>query len=235
MPSQAAMAKKPTGNKTRIDAAMIIEAGLRIASEPGAGSVTVRELGKALHADPTSIYRHFRNKEALMKALLDRLGEMVLERVTVPRAQWRECLRQSFQAVYDLYLEYPAIGENAILLSTEGPAELDIVELTLECLSEAGLSGDDLVRHYAAISTYVLAYASGIARSEAARAPDSFEYTNAWFRRSLPMNAATHPHVNELRVPLSTLDDADAYKMGIEALLDGVEATAQRTGSRATR
>ncbi|GAA4367261.1 TetR/AcrR family transcriptional regulator [Paeniglutamicibacter cryotolerans] len=233
MPTQGAAVKKLAGTKTRIDAALIIEAGLRIASEPGSGSVTVRELGKALHADPTSIYRHFRNKDALMKALLDRIAEMALERVTAPREQWRERLRQSFQAFYDLYMEYPAIGEHAILLSTEGPAELDVVELTLECLSEAGLRGDDLVRHYAAISTYVLAYTSGIARSEAARASGPLEDTSAWFRRSLPMSPSTHPHVNALRDPLSMLDDADAYQMGIEALLDGVEATAQHL--RATR
>ena len=35
--------------------------------------LTVRRLGKELGADPTAIYRHFRDKDELVRAVLDRL------------------------------------------------------------------------------------------------------------------------------------------------------------------
>jgi AcrR family transcriptional regulator len=201
-------------------------AGMSIASRPSAPQITVRELGKYLGADPTSIYRHFRNKDDVMRALLENLMAMTLERVTAPRTEWRERLRQMSAATFELFMEYPAIGAEAIHLSTNGPAELDIVELMLDCMEVAGLSDEEAVRHYAAVSTYVLAYASGIASSYSGRDSEEPEDATAWLGRSLPMSPATHPRVNALRDALISLDDRDAYDMGIEALLDAIEANA---------
>ncbi|MGA7204044.1 MAG: TetR/AcrR family transcriptional regulator C-terminal domain-containing protein [Specibacter sp.] len=215
--------------KQRIDRESILAAGMSIAARPSAPAVTVRELGKYLGADPTSIYRHFRNKEDVMRALLENLMAEILLRVTAPREQWRERLRQMAAATFELYMEYPAIGAEAIHLSTNGPAELNIVEIMLECMEAAGLSDEEAVRHYAAVSTYVLAYASGIASSYSDRDSENPEEATAWLSRSLPMSPATHPRVNALRSALISLDDRDAYNMGVEALLDAIEANAGRT------
>jgi AcrR family transcriptional regulator len=214
--------------KQRIDRESIVAAGMAIAARPNAPAITVRELGKYLGADPTSIYRHFRNKDDVIRALLENLMAMTLERMTAPRHEWRERLRQMAAATFELYMQYPAIGAEAIHLSTDGPAERDIIEAMLDCLDVAGLSDDAAVRHYAALSTYVLAYASGIASSYSGRAAENAEDATAWLSRSLPMSPATHPRINALRDALVALDDRDAYNMGIEALLDAVEANAAR-------
>jgi len=213
--------------KQRIDRESIVAAGLSIASRPNAPAITVRELGKYLGADPTSIYRHFRNKDDVMRALLEHLMALTLERVTAPREQWRERLRQMAAATFELYMQYPAIGAEAIHLSTNGPAELNIVEAMLDCMEVAGLNDEEAVRHYAAVSTYVLAYASGIAGSQGDRDGENPDDA-AWLSRSLPMSPATHPRVNALRDALVSLDDRDAYDMGVEALLDAIEANAGR-------
>jgi AcrR family transcriptional regulator len=212
--------------KQRIDRESIVAAGMAIAARPNAPAITVRELGKYLGADPTSIYRHFRNKDDVMRALLDNLMALALARVTAPRLEWRERLRQLAAATFELYMQYPAIGAEAIHLSTNGPAELNIVEAMLDCMEVAGLSDDEAVRHYAAVSTYVLAYTSGVASSYSDA--ESPEDATAWLGRSLPMSPATHPRVNALRDALIALDDRDVYDMGVEALLDAVEANAAR-------
>ena len=203
---------------------------MSIAARPNAPAITVRELGKYLGADPTSIYRHFRNKDDVLRGLLEYLMALILERVTAPRDQWRERLRQMAAATFELYMQYPAIGAEAIHLSTHGPEELNIVEAMLDCMEVAGLSDDAAVRHYAAVSTYVLAYSAGIASSQGDRDPEYADDASAWLSRSLPMSPATHPRVNALRDALVSLDDRDAYDMGVEALLDAIEANANRTG-----
>ena len=90
--------------KTRLDRETIIEAGLRIAAKPGTTTVTVRELGTMLGTDPTAIYRHFRNKESLMQALLDHLLAIGLDSVTAPREQWRERVLQLANSTLDAFV-----------------------------------------------------------------------------------------------------------------------------------
>lgn len=217
--------------KPRLDAETIIAAGLQIAARPGATAVTVRELGALLGADPTAIYRHFRSKDSLMGALLDRLFAMSLERVTAPRGQWRTRLTQLATATIDLFAEYPAIGAEAVVLSTGGPAELEIIELILDGFSVAGLKDEDIVRHYAAQSTYVLSYAAGIARGLSVREVGGTDEPRSWMGRSLSVTAASHPHISALREQLLALRDREIFFLGVDALLDAVEAKVARRSS----
>jgi AcrR family transcriptional regulator len=59
--------------RPQLDADTIVDAALRLAGGGNTEMLTVRSLGKELGADPTAIYRHFRDKEELMKAVLDRV------------------------------------------------------------------------------------------------------------------------------------------------------------------
>lgn len=54
----------------------IIDASLRIAARGSGDAFTVRRLGEELGADPTAIYRHFRDKDELLLSVADHmLGE----------------------------------------------------------------------------------------------------------------------------------------------------------------
>ncbi|MFD8982275.1 TetR/AcrR family transcriptional regulator, partial [Streptomyces sp. NPDC059564] len=67
---------KRAGSQLTPDA--IIEASLRIAARGSADAFTVRRLGEELGADPTAIYRHFRDKDELLLSVADRtLGEVL--------------------------------------------------------------------------------------------------------------------------------------------------------------
>ena len=68
----SARGPEASGTRARLDRESIIAAGLELAAS-GTSTISVRELGNHLGADPTAIYRHFRNKEQLMEALLDEL------------------------------------------------------------------------------------------------------------------------------------------------------------------
>ena len=131
-------APAPTG-RVRLDRETIIAAGLKLAANPGATSISVRELGTLLDADPTAIYRHFRNKEDLMRELLDEIIGQSLAAVTADPQDWRGRLTQLAVSTLDLFARYPAIGIEATVLTTHGPGELDVVEFMLEALSRAGL------------------------------------------------------------------------------------------------
>ena len=60
--------RRGNGN-ARLDADKILTAALAIADRHGLSGMTLRMVGAELGADPTSIYRHFASKEALVAAM----------------------------------------------------------------------------------------------------------------------------------------------------------------------
>jgi len=60
-----------TPGRPPLDREVIIAAALDLAATGAA--VTFRALGTALGTDGTAVYRHFRDKEELMRAVVDRL------------------------------------------------------------------------------------------------------------------------------------------------------------------
>lgn len=62
----------PSGDDTRLSRAEIVQAALELVDEVGLDGLTMRRLADRLGASPMGLYRHVRNKEDLVRALIDR-------------------------------------------------------------------------------------------------------------------------------------------------------------------
>ncbi|CAM5520636.1 TetR/AcrR family transcriptional regulator [Leifsonia shinshuensis] len=212
----------------RLDRATIVKAGLEIAASPRNTSISIRALGTALGVDPTAVYRHFRGKDDLMKALLDEVQAVALAQLADAPGAWDDRLRALSRATLYTFVQYPAIALEATVLTTNGPAELATIEYILAAFAEAGLSGSDLVRHYALFASYVLSEAAGIARGRTtpSAASDDTRVTNAWFEGPLLVDPLTHSHIASVAAELRDLRDEDIFRMGVDAILDSAERAA---------
>jgi AcrR family transcriptional regulator len=56
----------------RLTRDLIVSAAINVMGDVGFEHLSVRKLGEALDADPTAIYRHFRSKDELLRAMGDR-------------------------------------------------------------------------------------------------------------------------------------------------------------------
>lgn len=209
--------------KTRLDREVILAAALELAAT-GVTSISFRELGSHLGVDPTAVYRHFRSKEELMTALLEEVTAQGLADITAPAAQWRERLRQLAGATLVQYERYPAIGLEAIVITTGGPAEHAAIELILDAFSRAGLGGPELVRHYALLATHIISAAANIAR---ARAERGIEGGGLWLESAPLVDPREYPLVAEYSARLAAVHDTEVYLAGVEMILDSAERTAR--------
>lgn len=220
--------------RVRLDAAQIVTASLEVAAETPSPTFSATKLGAQLGVDPSAVYRHFRNKGHLMEALLDELHVRSVAGVTAPRSEWRERIRQLAETTLVVFSTYPSIAGEAMVVTTHGPGELDAMELILAALETAGLRGDDTVHYYALISSFIMATASGIARSRAASAsgvPSDPADEAPWLEGPVLAHPTAHPLVAKYTRELVELRDHELFFLGIEALLDAAERAASRSAN----
>ena len=210
--------------KVRLDQELIIEAALEVAQETRGATLHAKELGVRLGADPTSIYRHFRNKQHLMEALLDELNARAVRAVTAPPEHWQERLRQLAQFTLVEYRTHPAIAAEAMVLTTHGPGEHDAIELMLDAFTRAGLDAEGAVQHYALLSTHILSVASGIAIAHAESDPKSSDDApSPWYDGPILADPRTHPRIAQCSLQLAALEDRELFMRGVESVIQSAE------------
>lgn len=209
--------------KPRLDRETIVAGALELASAPGATSISFRDLGAHLGVDPTAVYRHFRSKEELMGALFEQVADFGLQAVDAPPEQWQERLRQLALHTRESLSRYPAVGVEAMEITTNGPAEHRAMEMILDAFSRAGLEGDDLVRHYALFAMHSLSGSANAARARAQR-PD--EPDTLWLDTPPLVDPREFPLIAENGGRLAEVRDQELYLAGIELVIASAERTA---------
>ena len=218
-------ARRPRRPRPQLDRDTILDAALRLAAQDGTDAVTVRMLGTELGADPTAIYRHFSDKDALFAAAIDRLIGMVNDGLP-PDADWRDRLRLAAEGMLDVMMAHPALGAFVGTLTTGGDNELLAVELTLDAFRSAGLDDADTLRYYGMYSSYVLSFCSAQASYAVVHGGDRSVESLSWVADYSTVDADRFPAVASLRDHLVGLLDRDVYRHGIEIILESAASRA---------
>ena len=209
--------------RPQLDVATILEAALRLSGAGNPEPLTVRSLGNELGADPTAIYRHFRDKDELVHAVLDRLVHRAVEAVD-PGAGWRERMSQLARATLEVFGEHPSIGAVGASTTTGGEGELAAIELILVAMNEAGLGRQDSVRFYGVLSSYVISFAA--AQAAAAVVAGEVDADPVWIGVHRSLQHSRHPAITAVRDELEALRDHEVFESGVQVILDAVQARA---------
>jgi hypothetical protein len=92
VPPAARQRRRPTEQGVALSEELIVETDLRLIEEHGTDALSVRSLGRALGADPSSLYRYSRRTDDLMLAIADELIGRTL-RTWRPSGDWLADLR----------------------------------------------------------------------------------------------------------------------------------------------
>lgn len=232
--TESAPRRRSGARKVRLDTEMIVSAGLEISAETKSNDFSAKALGIRLGVDPSAIYRHFRSKGHLMEALLDEVHVRTMRNVSADISDWRGRIRQLAEATLVEYCRHPSIAAESMVLTTHGPGELAAIELFLDALSRAGLSPDDVVKHYAMLSSYILSTASGIARARIESGDsDPTDESSPWLDGPILADPRTHPQIARFSAQLAELEDRETYLAGVETLLDAAERAGTASAQQA--
>lgn len=215
-------ARRSATSRPQLDRELIVATAIDLAAT--GATITFRNLGTALGADPTAVYRHFRDKDELIGAVVDRLILRTLAAVDAD-ASWRDQLRDGAEHQIDLFAAHPSVGAGVSTVVTGGPGELAAIDWILTQFQRAGLPKDQAVRYYAAYSSYLLAAASALSIARLQRDDGT---TVSWVGDQRAVDAMRYPAVAAAITELVALTDRDVYLMGIDVLLDAAEAAANK-------
>jgi Tetracyclin repressor-like, C-terminal domain len=173
--------------------------------------------------------------------LLDLMSEAVLEveRLPKPSGSWRPDLREIAYHIRAMTLQHPWTIGISTFRSALGPNTLRCLELTLSVIDNLGLDIDEMLVISNALFTFARGYAAGeIAEVEASRRSglnreqwmrSRTEHTKAILRTGrYPMFARV---VEDARAPHDPEAAERGFAMGLEHLLNGIEARIMTGGA----
>jgi AcrR family transcriptional regulator len=223
VPAAARQRRRPTKQGVVLSEELIVETALRLIEEHGADALSVRRLGRALGADPSSLYRYFRHTDDLMLAIADELIGRTL-RTWRPTGDWVADLRDLGLRMHAGALAQPRAAMLSAHRVTGRAHEIQAVESILGVLRGAGFPDREAVRIYHAFVDQALAFgaldSAGTALPRTAREAEAEVWRSTYGR--LP--AGTHPHIAATAPHLVATMRSSSYPAALELLL-----TAART------
>ena len=226
MTGPAARPRRPRDSLSR---EVILDAALRIAERDGLDGLTFLALGQELEAHPTSVYRHFRDKDELVLEMIDELRARSYG-LHEPSDDWRAALRSLARNIREHYLRYPRLAQQMSTRSTRRAIELGNVELTLDALARAGLDDDDAVLYLRLFGNYVRAMASHEA-AIGALDPDLRDKDFVrWQVDTAGLDPGVYPAVTRLASSLLPMDDPRVFDLGLDVLIEAIADRGRHSG-----
>lgn len=158
------MSRRATRVRPTLSRELIAETAYRLTRDEPTTPLTLSRLGAELGADPTALYRHYRNREELLLDVLDRMYADVMARFR-PSADWRESLRAIAVAMRGVLLERPALVAEIGFRFSGGPREREAIELTRRLFEQAGLDPVEATNQVRAYGELMLAHVAMSAAS----------------------------------------------------------------------
>jgi AcrR family transcriptional regulator len=210
--------------RARLDRERIVDAAEAIVRAEGVGRLTLRRIGAELGADPTAVYRHFRNKQELLIHLADRL--FGTEPELDPDLGWRDTFKAELRHSLDRYRSHPDLARLLAVQPDDTPSLQAIAEWTLARLAERGLSPRDAARVHQLIESYVVGTGLYYALIENADDP-RLRDPDAMRRVYAMLPADRFPHVVAAAQHLFP-DLDESFDFGVDIILDAIERLASQ-------
>ncbi len=223
VPEEARRRRRPTKNGAVLSEALIVDTALRMLREHGSEGLTVRRLGLALGADPSTLYRYFSGMDDLTLAI----GNVLVGRALAgwrATGDWRTDLRELGLRIHAAYLGHPQAAVLTASRVSGKENEVAADETVLGVLRTAGFTDPDAVRIYHAFIDQSLAFAALDAASLALPAAAREADQEVWQATYARLPAATHPHIAATAHLLVARMNDSAYPTALDMLLDSAAA-----------
>ncbi len=214
--------RRPRGS---LNQRVILDAAFAVSERGGLDAVTFQALGAELGAHPTAVYRHFRDKDELLLAMIDALHAETLAELPEPTGDWAADLAAIARHMHAVFVRHPAVAAYAYRTARR-EHEYQMVERVIGCMRRAGLDDRDAARLYRVFSDFSLGYSAldaGLASLDpATRNADLLSWEIQY--RTLP--PGQYPNIAAIAHALPALDDPDNFTTAVDLMIEAIRGRA---------
>jgi AcrR family transcriptional regulator len=220
------------GSRLGLSRERILGGALELLDREGLDAFSMRRLADELGVGTMTIYGYFRSRDELLDAVVDTGGEGIAERVSeaLGGGSWKVRLRELMVGIRESLMAHPGIVELRYKRPLLSPGALRLTEIGMRALRDAGFSNREAGRIYRILFVYTFGFCAFGPGPRSA--PDRDKSVAAL--RALP--ADRYPTLVEAAVEASeSMADEALYEVGLDALLDGLEAEPATSARRSER
>lgn len=201
-------------------------ATLAVVDAEGTAAVTMRRVAADLGVTASSLYEHVRNREELLRLVLDEVARQ--QGPPVCTGDWQADLREYFQRMHRMFTAHSDIAALNFATVPTGPETLVAFELILSAVIEAGVPPEIAVPGLERLALYTTADAyehwefGHRARSGAAPTP---EQVRDYFA-ALP--ADRFPNIRRYAPLLNEDSHQQRFTQGLDMIITGMAVLATR-------
>jgi AcrR family transcriptional regulator len=194
-----------------------VSAAAELLSEQGTAALTMRRVAERLGVGTMTLYGYFPDKDTLLDAIIDATGaELVLP---APTGAWKPDLRQLMIALHEQLIEHPFLVELRLRRPIISPQAMRWTEAGLTILQHAGLSPGQAAQAFRPLFVYTFGHAAFVPRG------DTKGVVSRARAAVLSLPPDEYPLVTEAAEELAAvLVGQEPYELGLDLLLDGIEA-----------
>ncbi|MEU9994194.1 TetR/AcrR family transcriptional regulator [Streptomyces sp. NPDC050848] len=134
----------------------ILDAAAEMLRTSDADSFSVRKLAAALGTDSSSLYRHFRSKTELLRAVADRILLAAMEGHR-PEGDWKQRITALALRVREAFGQQPQLAPVWGRYASGGTGSRLVMEEVLQALRASGLPDEGIPAHYHRIAVLIAA------------------------------------------------------------------------------
>ncbi|BDT94249.1 TetR family transcriptional regulator [Nocardia sputorum] len=206
-----------TGRPARISRTEILAAANSVIEAEGVAKLTMRRLATELGCTPMALYHHVRDKEDLLRLLLNEYADQVVW-PDLPEEP-RDRVRVAARAMRDALAARPWIVDILAADDLLGVSALWVSESIVDGFVAGGLPLDRAAQAYRVIWHYTAGDLIVRARSARRAAEDRPTFRAQVFA---DLDTETYPRLAALGSDYLSLAARDTYDLGLDALIDGL-------------
>ncbi len=220
MSTTSATAEGPvSGSRLGLTREAILAAALELVDREGLAAFSMRRLGQELGVGTMTIYGYFRSRDAILDAVIDAGAEELARSAAAASGEtWRSRLRALMVGLRQRHLAHPAIVELRYRRPLLSPGALEVTEVGMRILRDAGFTKREAAEIYRILFIYTFGFSAfGPGRDAEADRDRSTEALAALPSEQYPTL------VDAAREASATMADPQLFERGLDTLLDGFE------------
>src|SRR5438132_13328210 len=198
----------------------ILDTAMAFVDERCVDALKMRDLASSLGYEAMALYRHLKNKEAIIEGLLERVLEEI--EPARPDGDWRRAIRRSALSAYEALSRHPWATPLLLAPLPIRLRRLHYLEALLARLKSGALSEAQVFQAYHVLDAYIFGFAlweEGLLLAGQRRADIEKLAREATIGADFP-NLAEHRDLHFVEGPHH---DADAFEVGLDLLLEALD------------